>query len=236
MILIAAAGKSSRWKNHLGLKKHMVPIGGVPLIHRTIQQINLFLCRFSSGDKIGVICYDPAFVIPPAIQLIPNKPSPLPFTGLGQSVEFWPENETLYLFLGDVVFTENAINQIFMQNRNEHAVTFFGHSKPVFLDHAELFGHGLAHHPELFAFSVPPECQPELLEAMKKADEWRTELMQDKAKIYMSGGWFTYRLLNHLPVFMHQIGENFIELDPEVTDIDSKEDYDRVCKLYARNT
>jgi CTP:molybdopterin cytidylyltransferase MocA len=224
MILIAAAGKSGRWKNHLGVHKVMAPINGVPLIHRTIKQL---------GDnplfgEIGVICYDDSFVIPPAMQFVPHNPSPLPSTGLGQSAEFWPPDDNVYLLLGDVCFTENAIKQIFMAVRDENAVTFFGHGRPRCEGNPELWRSTAGHHPELFAFSFPPQCQGSLLNAMNLADGWREQFRHEKARIPISGGWFTYRILNHLPVFMHIIGPNFIELDENVTDLDTPEDYERV--------
>lgn len=228
MILIAAAGKSKRWKNHLGVHKCMAPINGVPLIHRTIKQLSHFLDSWGDHQPIEVISYDRAFVVPPAIHRMPVKQSLLPSTGLGQSAEFWPQDDNVYLLLGDVCFTENAIKQIFMAVRDENAVTFFGHAKPRCGGNPELWRSTEGHHPELFAFSFPPQCQQSLLTAMQLADGWREQFWREKARIPISGGWFTYRILNHLPVFMHVIGPNFIELDENVTDIDSPEDYERV--------
>jgi len=38
-VVIMAAGSGKRWANYLGVPKHLAPVGGEPLIHRTIRQL-----------------------------------------------------------------------------------------------------------------------------------------------------------------------------------------------------
>ena len=39
-VLILAGGDSTRWADHLGVRKHLIPILGEPLIHRTVRLLH----------------------------------------------------------------------------------------------------------------------------------------------------------------------------------------------------
>lgn len=39
-VVIMAAGDGQRWKNYLGVPKHLAPVDGVPLLHRTVNLIH----------------------------------------------------------------------------------------------------------------------------------------------------------------------------------------------------
>ncbi|NLG07519.1 NTP transferase domain-containing protein [Candidatus Peribacteria bacterium] len=36
-VIIIAAGDGTRWKNYLGVPKHLVPIDNEPILHRTVR-------------------------------------------------------------------------------------------------------------------------------------------------------------------------------------------------------
>lgn len=109
-IIIPAAGKAGRWNDHLGVRKHFIPINGEPLLNRMVRQ----LTERGMNDII--------VVGPPIIEEYNIAGShlyiPKELRKWGDASKFmnsahlWnPGGRTIILY-GDVCFTEKAMDTI----------------------------------------------------------------------------------------------------------------------------
>ena len=104
-VIVAAAGNQSRWGNHLGVPKHLVPVdGGEPLLHRTVRQL-------AGHDIIVVGPGDARYRIPGSRLVVPNDMSR--WAGPLNYERKWrdPAGRTL-LLLGDVYFSDAGMATI----------------------------------------------------------------------------------------------------------------------------
>lgn len=108
VVIIAAGGKGSRWNNYLGVKKHDVKVEGVPILQRTIDQVNVH------GD-------DP-IVIKKGSQKYGDLDK------IYSSKAHWNENGRTIILFGDVFFTYEALDKI--MGHDEPGWTVFGRIGP----------------------------------------------------------------------------------------------------------
>lgn len=98
---ILCAGKGERWNGNT--LKQLTPIGGKPLLLRTVQQLH------DRGFRPIVVAWRPEFRTYPDYELIEAKTDPLLETERFAS-QLWDSHESVLHVYGDVYFTDAAMD------------------------------------------------------------------------------------------------------------------------------
>jgi hypothetical protein len=201
--ILCCAGEGGRWGNHLGVPKHLVAIDGTPLIQRTVRQL------WSRGiEDILITAFDQRYTVAGAPLRAPQE-SILPDTGMGFSAEFWSQTGRTLVLLGDVYFSEAAIDAIVGAPGGE--TTWLGRRGRGSIDkYAEMFG-----------VSIPLERQQRLKEAAAEVLALRR-----RGAIQRIMGWELYAVVNGLDARFVNPGPNWIDIDDETEDFDFPADYE----------
>lgn len=151
-IIILCAGKSERWKNHLEMPKQLVPVNGLPLLHRTIRLVKKF-----RENNITIVTHRSDLIHPDCKSLNPEKREWI-VASLLSSKNAWG-GKTVVL-LGDVYYSEKAMKQILAAGSG---INFFG------CDKAQKTRN------EIFAFSFDGSdavtLESHILRAVKEAED-----------------------------------------------------------------
>lgn len=126
---------------------------------------------------------------------------------------FWSQTYRTTILLGDVAFSDKAIDTI-LSTTESRDVIWFGRTGP-----SEITGHPWK---ELFALSFLPEHQAKFLE--------RIEALKDilkKRDDLATGGWPLYGMQAHNCPDDWSPSEWLVEINDETDDFDCGEDYDR---------
>ena len=112
--LILAATSDQRWRNHLGVPKHLVPIKGEPLIHRTQRAL------LERGERNVIVMTQPQwsddYVIDGATWQEP-KPSPREFVQEWDgSRHLWNNNGKTLIVYGDCYMTDELLDAMTQDN------------------------------------------------------------------------------------------------------------------------
>lgn len=208
-IIILAAGEATRWNNYMNTPKHLVDVGGVPLLHRTVQQ-------FSEHGKVFLTAPvgDERYVIQGAELFHPEHIEDLYDTKkLLDNKDLWSADSRTIILWGDVFFTNRAVGKIMRHRPKDWSM--YGRFGPSSLTGCE-YG-------ELFAFSFMPHMRPEL--------EIGLHTLAIKRKydlINRVGGWELYRWLSKAQnLEFHARYRNFVEINDETEDFDFPHDYER---------
>lgn len=215
-VIIAAAGPQKYWANHTGVPSHLVATPGkkdrVPLIVRTIEQIHPYV------DEVYVTIPDTRDYekYMRALMDIPvhifTRMDRAYYNEYDSTKTLWNNNGRTILMLGDVIFSDNAIQAL---------VTYDGEFK-VFGRHGASDVTGTPYG-EIFAVSWTYRKNVELVKAVaavrhayltnhtKKCDGWR--ILR-----YMQGGNLNRHRVD--PKYFHEINDY-------TDDFDKPEDYDR---------
>lgn len=216
-VVVAAAGSQARWGGHLGVRSHFAPVRSalgsdavLPLLERTLRQ--------------AAARADDVWLVGPADE-------PDPYSGLAESCgvrfavapcgsrnEFestrpvWAPDGAHVLLLGDVWFTEAALDAVFA--RAAEGLRFFGRQGPSPLTGC-LWG-------EIFAQSW----------RVTSVMEWLTEQVraeQDAGRADPSKhGWTMLRLVQDSPLRTHVVfAPWWVEIDDATDDFDLPADYAR---------
>lgn len=212
-VLVLAAGDGRRWNNHEGSPKHLVNIEGERLLDRTIRQFkkytnNIIVVGVDERYKVdGLELFVPK---PPARFVYPKK---LKVRGwkemdkFASSMHLWSEGRTT-LVLGDVYFTDEAVETIMNCDKTWTTFCRTGGSQITGKDYKEIF-----------AFSLDKQHHEEFINAIEK--------LIDVVKT--SGGWSLYRLLTrgiHEAVDHNLLFDNdrYVEIDDWTEDFDCARD------------
>lgn len=201
VVILPAAGLQVRWAFYRGVPKQMVKTYDEPMIHRTQRLL------FKNNNILDtvVLANDKSMVSQYGVFHQPGKPSRLPGTAIGHSVECWIANRDIYILLGDVIWEEQFLKEIVEREYEE--ITFIGHQEG-----------GVNKNPEIFAVMVPFWEQQRMLDAI----DW----VKDREEPRISGGWQVYRRLHGIMPREHRIAGGWMEAPPEITDIDFPEEYE----------
>lgn len=211
--IIMAAGDGVRWRDHLGVPKHLVSIDGETLVHRTARQAN------DRGWRVDVVGLDKRYPTPHSkLHLLPDAarwPTGTDADKFLSSRYLWsPDGRSIVLY-GDVFFTDEAMNLI--ANFAVRDWTLFCRFGPN-----KLTGHKAG---ECFAQSFWPEQQTRHLKLLKRGGD-----LVRRGKLPRYGGWEHYRLMVGLDPKQHVENGQFVEIDDWTDDFDTRGQFDRFIR------
>jgi len=208
-IIIAASGSQHKWNEHLDVPSHLCPLtrhGGIPLLHRTIEQC----LRYSDQVITTIPMLDERYISVPGHHWFAPPESRSEFES---SQGLWHESGRTVLLLGDVYFTDEALDTIMWSKSKSYQA--FGRYKA-----SEITG---TPYGELFAASWWSSDHYELLRKMDLVHETRAS-----GRITRPPGWMMLRAWQGTPLSKHLVDPRwFTEINDETDDIDFPADYDR---------
>lgn len=201
-VIILAQGAQTRWRNPACPYKHLLPVGGEPMLTRTVR-----LLEEAGTENITVVGF-PHYK--PCIRSAQLKTLAVPgwtLSGVLQSYEAHPR--TIYL-LGDVLFSRKAVEDILNCDKDW---CFFGRSQP------SDYGKGCA---ELFGFTFAEGAW----DLIRTHSQW---MLDNERKIHLDSPpklWALYRLCCGFqhgdPQFLM---DRLIEWYDYTNDIDTLDEY-----------
>jgi hypothetical protein len=201
-----AGGSGARWGNYMGIPKHLVPIDGVPLLHRTVAQ---FLDRHV--EVVVLAPPDPRYQVNRAWTVRPE------FTDCDtdkflSSMPWWHYSAPTTVVYGDCYLTDLAVDAL-TRGRGMTWVGRAGASNITGCPWGELFG-----------VTVDASHHGKLASAILQV---RGQLLAER--IPRGGGWEVYRATQGMGLLPdhHAIRGDFVEVDDWSDDFDFPEDYDR---------
>lgn len=216
--LILAGGESTRWGNHLGVKKHLAPVPDEPVIHRLQREL---LER--AVDDVMVACkaedVDAYVTVGRAVELAD--------LGDGWRHEWadsrahWPNNRLL-VFYGDCFHTSQLLDAMVSDDAPGWRVyARWGKSSLTMKQYGEMFG-----------WVIQPEAHAVLDEACEVA----IRAFRDK-KITRVLGWEVYRQAVGFNLTSHSREDNHgVEWNDLSEDFDWPVDYDRWLEGLKRSS
>lgn len=207
-IIIAASGSQHKWNEHLDVPSHLCPLtrhGGVPLIHRTVEQ-----CLEYTHDVITMIPDDERYLSIPGEHRPIYGPRQSEFEA---SQPLWNEDGRTVLLLGDVYFTQEALDTIMGHKGRDYRA--FGRYRA-----SEITG---TPYGELFAASWWPVNHHDLVRHLDTVHSTRAA-----GTVTRPPGWMLLRAFQGTPLGKHLVNSSwFTEINDETDDIDFPADYDR---------
>lgn len=208
--VLCCAGDQQRWRNHLGVPKQLAPIGGVPLLKRTFEQLGA-----RGVHDVVATAFDPR-IAAAGVPLCAPTTSILPGTGIGFSSEFWSRDAHTLVLLGDVFFSEAAMNAL--TSAPDTVVTWVGRRDGTA---AKTYG-------EIFGVSIPFACQ----QAVRDAAARVFDLHRRNFLLRMTG-WELYAVLNGTDPTRPTTGPNWINIVDESDDFDFPEEYEAWLRAHG---
>ena len=219
VVIIACAGKSSRWRRHLSLEhKALIPILGETLVARTVRLAREHcpearLCVMGSHPALRV---DGAELVAPAPCERPCEVDRFP-----SAKPYWSEDGRTHLLFGDVFFTDAAAALVFAPS--VHPLHWY--ARP----HAS----GITGKPygEIFGVSFDAEGGRQLA---KHAEIVRTAYHTQQAKAAL--GWEVLSSTLGLPLIPcgRPTPDHMTVIDDETDDFDCPNDHERWERLILR--
>lgn len=233
-VILTAAGAMRRWtvdgELYGGVPKHLIPVGGEPLIARTVR----LLRERGVKDIVVVGPDDPRYAIDGAQLFVPTHHVPWRTRAKSRhdcdkflsSRELWSDGRTVILH-GDVYLAEDAANAI---------VGFQPEAWCLFARYRR-YPHPF-HKLETVAFSFYPDDH-----AAMDATLARLVALQTAGDLPRTGTWELYRGLRGDPVeelarikrINHHVTTpgHSVEIPPPTTDIDRPAEYEGLLKHLA---
>lgn len=213
--IIAAAGNGDRWGDYLGLRKHQVPINGVPIIKRTIDQFQ------SAGITPLVLCHpDHVYEYAGAryTTVVPDPDSSI--HKVASSSSLWSSTDRTLLVFGDVYFSNRAFRRLLKDDGHWTVYGRIGKAK-----------YGKKLH-SLFAISVHPADHDFLVQSFQ---EFRAIDVSGRVP---SGGRLLYW-------YQHVTGQrfhptdlvdkgHFIRINDVTDDVDKPSHYNQLKRAVAK--
>ena len=193
----------------LGMPRQLVDINGEPVIARTIRQL-----KEHGIDDIIVVAKDKRFN---ELGVKVHKPLNSTYNYLteeGYYIDLFPfelMNEPVCFMMGDVYFSDDAINTI---------VTTDTDSTLYFCSYNNKANEYIKKWDEPFAYKVVD------IELFKNKINEVKRLWDEKATWRNPIIWELYRCINGLNVNVHKMTENYIAINDVTCDIDDKQDAD----------
>lgn len=110
--IILCAGEAKRWDNHLGVPKHFIVVDGETILERQVRLIK----QYAPDVDIVIVANDDRYKIDGTTLYTPElNPENLGSDNWLSSIPMWSQNHRTYLLFGDIFFTEEAIQRIFVE-------------------------------------------------------------------------------------------------------------------------
>lgn len=209
--LLLAATSDGRWNNHLGVAKHLVPIHGEPLIHRTQRQLLdrgvADVCVVTTEDKAA------DYILPQARWELP-KPSPRDWVQEWDgSRHLWSITGKTTILYGDCYFSDALMDAIASDaGQTWHAWARWDPSAKTGKPWGEMFG-----------WTFSPEHHDIL-------DQARAEVIAavSAGRYGRALGWEVYRLAVGFRIDQHQKDAvHAVDWSDESDDFDAPRDWER---------
>lgn len=216
LVLAGGGGRRGLWRTEVH-SKHMIPVRGEPLLHRTVR----LLAGLGAADIVVMAdedCGD--YVIPPARHSLPRHPAAARDRGWVQEWEpsrhLWlPEGRTLILY-GDVLFSEPLLRRMVGDPGDPwHVYARHGGSANTGKPYGEMWGWVFTH-----------SAHPALDRAQAEAIAWRDSGLWRRAL-----GWEVYRrAMGQRPDVHCRDDRHFVDWDDLTEDFDSPAEWDEWCR------
>ena len=225
-VIIAAAGPQNKWNGYLGVPSHLVPVDGEPLLTRTVRQAieiadedEVFVTYPPGDDRYlnAIMLADPGLVRVNVEEREESYPSEYDATR-----DLWSETGRTILLLGDVYFTNSAIDTIARFKTPKYQG--FGRRGK-----SRITG---CRYGELFAASWTPADHA-------KQDEYLTTIRELRAsgRITRPTGWMLLRAWQGTDLGRHQCLPAWMTtIDDETEDWDFPADYHRHPAIQRKAT
>lgn len=207
-VILAASGSQHKWDKHLGVPSHFAPLtrhGGQPLIARTIEQLKRYT------DEVHVLVpSDRRYQFLDATTHLAASSHESEYAA---SRPYWEPSGRTVLLLGDVYFSDLALERIMLFSKRQYMV--FGRFGP-----SKITG---TPYGEIFAASWWNENHTQIDEHLRRVHKTRAA-----GTITRPPGWMLLRSMQGTPMNRHKVlPSHFMEIDDETDDIDFPDDYDR---------
>jgi len=223
-------GKSanSKWKNYLGLKKHMLPAHGEPIIHRTQR---LLLERGFDNIHLGCSTENQKEYVLPGIKFFTSPPGKK-IPDIGEYSVAWHykqhinyQGTTIFLF-GDVYYTEQIIDAIYRDPKD--TMHWYGRADVSSITKNQRHG-------EPFAIIIDQHSISRYLRAIKETIPVLEDMVQRNITIPEDLGKYSYRKFCNMPYRLpgHVVDDiHWVNWDDLTDDFDFPEDWDTKAKLF----
>lgn len=239
-VLILCGGDGKRWANYQGVRKHMLPIRGEPLVDRTIRLVKPY------DLPIVVVGHDSSdfrkeyAAWPLSFELEATGDSIRPCATFLGNEHLWvdsPHGRTFILF-GDDYYTRDAIRRIF-DPKLDPTVWKYAHrtngnritGKPYWEDFAYIIPASFAEEARAAIWRVRDKCRKGSFcyEQQPIGRAWVLEMLGiDCSRCqYVTRDWLA------LVGGVAGAPDHFIEINDLTDDFDSAEDYDRWIGLFG---
>lgn len=218
-VIIIAAGAGTRWQDHLGLPKHLAPVAGEAIIHRTQRQL-----AERGVTDVKLVAHDARFAT--TAELVPPRTwpdAPLGTNKILDNTHLWHPTGRTVLLLGDVCFTDAAIDTI-LDHAGRDWVLFCRFRQSQY--RPERWG-------EAFGQSFYPEDHRRSLDALE-----RVRRMCIVGRLRRGGLWEHYRAMceasNRELRKLHPARDfgRSVVIDDATDDADTPEDYQRLVEEF----
>lgn len=205
-MIIAAAGGQAKWGEYLGVPNHLIPIGGEPLLQRTIRQAQAY-----TKDVHVTTTDDDRYRVVGAARHIRDTSAPSEYAS---TRDLWSETGRTVLLYGDVYFTDAAMAAICGDTR--HSYRAYGRRGASVVTGCP-YG-------ELFAASWWPEHHERMDKLLAMVHEVRAS-----GAVTRPPGWMLLRAWQGTPLNRHIVkrGRCFSPIDDLTDDFDYPSDYHR---------
>jgi len=220
--IIIADGEGTRWKNHLGVPKHLIKIDGERLIDRAVR-----LLIENNVEDVYVVGPDDRYKVSGAkLYTATHEKSNGDLDKFMNSANLWNDDGKTIILYGDVYFTENAMKSIVEYNEVDFAL----HCRPF---NSYLTG---TPYGECFAITFYHQHREELQKVFHNIiDAFKN------GTIKRMGGWEVYRFFMlsrgiYPKDRLHEhwlTGHNLNAINDWTDDFDYPGDYDRFIKRRA---
>lgn len=221
-VLVLCAGQATRWNSHLGIKhKHLIPVEGEFLLDRTLRQVQKYTPRETvvlvpRGEShcFAEVCQGRAALeeigVPVGIET--------PAWKYLSSQNHWNEHGTTLSLLGDVWFSDAAMDCIFGPHDSDW-LAFGRLSASAFTacPYGEIFAHRFHNrHKHLAAL--------QLLNALYLADLCSAQ----------GSGWALSQMISNEDPNIRSAGRHFVQIDDFTEDFDFPQDLERWLLNHSR--
>lgn len=215
-VIILAAGDGQRWNNYLGVPKHLVPIHGEPLVHRT--QRMLHERGISDVIVMAQTEWAPRYVLSPSQWGVPAPVERSWVQEMEPSRRFWSTDDRTLILYGDCYFTEDIMDALVADQASDWRV-YARH------DGSMLTG---KEYGEMFGWVFRPEHHDELDRARVAAIEAVESGRWDRCL-----GWEVHRIACGQEPWHHDWSDpvHFVEWDDATDDFDYPRDWDTWAAL-----